>query len=313
MSERRPRVRAAAAARGLLGVAALVVPAGAAWASGSALTAGHPAYPVLLLVVALAGAVLVLRRAAPVRAGRARAAGRGAAAVLLVLLLPAVHWLRPHLAGPAGQAAARTSDRVQVVHTPGSWELRPTSTSGVGTGLVFLPGALVDPRAYLPLLRPLAERGVRVVVPAPPFGLAFADPSAVSRAVTARPETRTWVVGGHSLGGVAAASAVDVPGMRGLLLWASYPAGDLSSAPVAVLSLSGERDGLTTPDDIARTRPLLPPGTRFVQIPGGTHAFFGDYGVQRGDGEPGADREDVARRIVDETVHFVQELPVRSG
>ena len=199
-----------------------------------------------------------------------------------------------------------------MVHTPGSWELRPVSSPGA-IGLVFLPGALVDPRAYLPLLRPLAERGVTVVVPAPPLGLAFADPGAVSRTVTDRAEIRSWVVGGHSLGGVAAASAVDVPGVRGLLLWASYPAGDISSAQVAVLSVSGERDGLTTPDDIARTRPLLPSDTRFVQVPGGTHAFFGDYGPQHGDGEPGTDRGSAARRIVDTTVRFVQNLPVRPG
>ena len=74
---------------------------------------------------------------------------------------------------------------------------------------------------------------------------------------------------------------------RGLLLYASYPASNMSeSLQIPVMSISGDRDGLSTPDKIAASRSTLPTGTEFVVIDGAVHAQFGDYGVQPGDGSP---------------------------
>lgn len=308
MAERRGRP--AVVARAVVGAAALATALGVAVVDGPELVGGHPAYPLLLLVAGLFGGALLWRCARPARDGRLRAAGRVAGVVLLALLVPMVLWLRPYGADDAAVAAARSSSTVQVVRTPTTWELRPASgtASTYGAGLVFHPGARVDPRAYLPLLRPLAEEGVVVVVPTPPLGLALTDPGATARVVDDRPGVTSWVVGGHSMGGVAAALALDVPEVRGLVLWASYPAGDVSRSGVAALSVSGSEDGLATPDDIAASRPLLPPGTRFVQVPGAVHAFFGDYGAQSGDGVPGTDRDTAQRTIGAETGAFVRSL-----
>ncbi|WP_210026432.1 alpha/beta hydrolase [Pseudonocardia parietis] len=296
-----------------MGAAAVLAAAAVALTAGSVLVAGHPAYPVLLLVTALCGAALLWRCGRTPRPGRLRAAGRIGGAVLLALLVPVVLWLRPYGADDAAVAAARPSATVDVVHTPTTWELRPRDPTAPAdrTGLVFQPGARVDPRAYLPLLRPLAERGVPVVVVAPAFGLALADPGSTARVIDDRPGITTWVVGGHSMGGVAAALALDTPDVRGLVLWASYPAGDVSDAPVAALSVSGSHDALVSPADITASRPLLPPGTRFVEIPGGVHAFFGDYGEQTGDGVPGIDRDTAQQQIVNSTSAFVR--AVRPG
>lgn len=307
------RVRPAIVARAAVGAAAVLAAAAVAITAGPVLVAGHPAYPMLLLVTALCGAALLWRCARTLRPGRLRAAGRIGGAVLLALLVPVVLWLRPFGADDAAVAAARPSATVDVVHTPTAWELRPRDGTAPAhrTGLVFQPGARVDPRAYLPLLRPLAEQGVLVVVVAPPFSLALADPGSTTRVIDDRSEVTTWVVGGHSMGGVTAALALGAPGVRGLVLWASYPAGDVSDAPVAALSVSGSRDALATPADIAASRPLLPPGTRFTEINGGVHAFFGDYGEQSGDGVPGTDRVTAQRQIVDSTSAFVR--AVRPG
>ncbi|WP_308816691.1 alpha/beta hydrolase [Pseudonocardia alni] len=306
MADRAPRPGWAVAVRALVGIVAVVVVVGIVVVSGPVLLAGHPAYPVLLAVVALVGLLLVVRSGRPARPGRLRTTGRAAGAVLLVVLVAAVLWLRPYAADETALAATTPSDRVAVVHTATTWELRPTVPSG--RGLVFVPGALVDPRAYLALLRPLAEQGVRVIVTAPPLGLALTDPGAVGRAVGSAPEVRTWAVGGHSLGGVAAARALDVAGVRGLVLWASYPAADVSGAPVAALSVSGSRDALATPDAIAESWAQLPAGTRFVVVDGGVHAYFGDYGPQTGDGEPGVDRATAQRQIVAATTDVVTSL-----
>ena len=91
------------------------------------------------------------------------------------------------------------------------------------TGVVFYPGALVDPRAYVPNLLPLAEAGHPVVILKLPYNIAFFDPNGAQAVMDANPEVERWVVGGHSLGGVMASSVAgrDDARIRGLLLWAS--------------------------------------------------------------------------------------------
>jgi hypothetical protein len=41
------------------------------------------------------------------------------------------------------------------------------------------------------------------------------------------------------------------------------------------------------------------------------HAFFGDYGDQRGDGEPTVSRQEAQARIVEATSTFLDSLPSR--
>jgi dienelactone hydrolase len=95
----------------------------------------------------------------------------------------------------------------------------------------------------------------------------------------------------------------------GVVLFASYPAGDLhASLDVPVLSVSGSRDGLATPDKIAASQATLPAGTTFTTIDGGVHAFFGDYGPQPGDGTPTISHDQARTAISLATVDFVNHL-----
>lgn len=288
----------------LLGLACLAVAAWVAATRWSTLVSGHPAYPVLLGVVTLVGITLLLtaRRTRP--AGPLRTTGRIAAALSLVALLAAAVGLRPYPADDIAVAATHPSPAVDVLDSVSAWELRPARLSG--TGVVFFPGALVDPRAYLAILRPLAEQGHLVIVLKPPLSVALLG--SATPALDAHSDVHGWAIGGHSLGGVAAASAVGDPRIRGLFLWASYPARDLSAAAVAAASISGERDGLSTPADIEASRSQLPPSTVFTQIPGAVHAFFGDYGPQAGDGVPSTDRATAQRSIVAATQRFLASL-----
>ena len=73
------------------------------------------------------------------------------------------------------------------------------------------------------------------------------------------------------------------------MLFASYCANDLSSTDLPVLSLAGSEDGLSTPEKIAEHRDLLPQDATLVEIDGASHASFGDYGTQQGDGTASAD------------------------
>ncbi|WP_368497875.1 alpha/beta hydrolase [Herbiconiux sp. A18JL235] len=187
----------------------------------------------------------------------------------------------------------------QVVLTP--------SAGGSTTGLMFIPGAKVDPLAYIYKLAPLAEAGVTVVIPRPLLNFAILDARPLEAFTSAAPGVDTWFVGGHSLGGVKACQYASGGGVAGLVLFGSYCAGDESSLDVPVLSLWGSNDGLSTPTDIEASRAQLPAGTEFVELEGATHAQFGDYGLQPGDGDTTTTDPEVRAAIAAALVPFVTE------
>lgn len=277
------------------------------------LTGSHPIGWITNVVTALAGIGLLARalRAGPGRQvpGWRRWSVRIAAALIVVLLTGVVVYTRPLSAEQVALDAIADGDGVEISDGATSLTMQPTEPAR--TGLVFYPGAKVDPRAYTRLLRPLAEAGYPVVIAKQPYNLAILDIDAAERWIGATDdEVDRWVVGGHSLGGAMAASYAsdERPELVGLLLYAAYPAGDLSDRDVAVLSVSGTNDGLSTPDKIADSVADLPATTELVTVEGAIHAFFGDYGSQRGDGEPGVDRETAQRDIVAATLAFLERV-----
>ncbi len=153
------------------------------------------------------------------------------------------------------------------------------------TGLILYTGGFVDYRAYAPVAEEIAAQDYLVALVSAPLNLAFFNVSAADAVIEQHPQVEHWAVGGHSLGGVAAASyAANHSAIEGIVFWASYPAGDaLKEEPIRVLSISASRDGLATPADIAESRANLPDDALFVEIEGGNHAQFGSYGPQSGD------------------------------
>ena len=306
--------------------------------SWSPVVAGHPAYLVTLIVVAVGGlaamafASFTLRSAVPAlpdapdlpdpppdapapRPARSRARtwglwiGRAVATVVVVGLLGVLWWLRPLGASNVALDALQSGNGVTVVQSATRIELRPTGEVDP-TGLIFYPGAKVDARAYAHILRPVAEAGHLVVIVKMPFGIAFVDINAASSVIAAEDGVRHWVVAGHSLGGVAAArfASTHPDQVDGLVLWASYPADSLADQDLAVLSVSGTKDGLTTPADIEKSKADLPADTQFVAVPGAVHAFFGDYGAQSGDGTPTVSRAEAQHQITSATLAFLAEV-----
>jgi pimeloyl-ACP methyl ester carboxylesterase len=179
---------------------------------------------------------------------------------------------------------------------------------GANDIIVLQPGAFVSSLAYYPLAWRIVDASggaVAVLVATAPLGLAFLGVDAPQKVLERWKGKRVWV-GGHSLGGVAAArfARSHTDRVRGLVLLASYPAksDDLSSSSLPVLSLWAEHDGLSTKAKIEASRPLLPPNASFVMVSGGNHAGFGAYGPQRGDGQATIPRQAqwdiVARAIV---------------
>ena len=171
------------------------------------------------------------------------------------------------------------------------------------TGLVFIPGAKVDPWAYVAALQGVAENGTTVVITRPWLNLAFFDPRGMDAFTSAVPDIGTWAVGGHSLGGVRACQlAADADA---LVLFASYCSDDISGSALPVLSLAGSEDGLSTPTKIAEARHLLPAEAELLEIDGASHASFGDYGPQDGDGTPTITNEKTRATVTERVSSFL--------
>ena len=218
-------------------------------------------------------------------------------AIVVVLALGGVvAWSQIGVMGaePGPLATVRENPAITVTDADQGIVLAPADGES-DLGLVFIPGAKVDPWAYAAILQGLAEDGVTVVITRPWLNLAFFDPRGLDAFTSAAPDIDVWSVGGHSLGGVRACQlAADADA---LVLFGSYCANDLSETELPVLSLAGSEDGLSTPEKIADARTLLPPDAEMVEIEGASHASFGDYGPQAGDGSPTISTEDMHAEV----------------
>lgn len=230
-------------------------------------------------------------------------------AVLLVAGAGFLLWANsPSQPMPEALAALQSNASVSVATSP--W-LTFTPAGQVPTvGFIFYPGWHVDARAYAPAAAAIAAQGYLVVIVPMPLNFAFFGAKRADDVVAAHPEIEYWAIGGHSLGGVMAARYVSGhPGkMQGLVLWASYPAEDLSAQRLAAVSISASLDGLVTPEKIEASRSLLPADTRFVAIEGGNHAQFGWYGPQSGDSPATLNRMEQQQRIVLATLQLLERI-----
>ncbi|MCP2030478.1 dienelactone hydrolase [Okibacterium sp. HSC-33S16] len=242
-------------------------------------------------------------------AARIRTVVLWALAFVVLAVLAALMWAHTVMAGD--REAALTvwrTDALSITDTGHSVILAPTSGSS-DHGLVFVPGARVDPYAYLFKLSGIAEAGTTVVITKPTLNLALADLRPLETFTDDVPDVDSWVVGGHSLGGVKACQYATDDRVDGLLLFGSYCASDLSGSGLPALSFVGENDGLSTPEKIADAGGNLPETATVREIPGANHANFGNYGAQAGDGESTANDAAVQRMITEEYAAWAATLP----
>ena len=298
----------------VVAAAAVVVVAWVCATAWPVLVHGHPTYAVLLVLTLLVAAVVAARAARERRTSVWRTVGRVILVVLSVGWIATMAWLKPFTTQEPALAAMQSDSRVAVTEYPTQIVLTP-ATGADRTAVFFQPGARVDARAYVAVLRPLVEAGHIVVIAKQPLGIAFLSLGTFARVQGAFPAVTRWVIGGHSLGGTVAAIEADshdedvtAPAV-GLLFYASYPATDMSTTlKASVLSVSGTLDGLATPAKIDASRPSLPSTSVFVAIEGAVHAYFGDYGEQPGDGTPTISHDDARRQISAKSVAFVDAL-----
>jgi predicted alpha/beta-hydrolase family hydrolase len=323
----------------MLGIAMVVVAVWLGWTRWPAILNGHPAMLIAGIGCGLCGFIAIAWSIASLTIGDRqdregdpehprhrtskevlrRARWRIVFAVpLLVLALLLVGFLayaRPYVATSTATTALRPGDGFRIADRPTWYELIPVreDPSGGGikptTGLLFAPGARIDSRAYAHVLRPLADAGYLVVVLKEPFGLSLLDADRGSKVLDLHPEITTWVAGSHSLGGTTAAMLADRDErVKGLALFASYPAENVVRSDLQVVSISGTADGFATPRDIEASKGKLPPNTSYVVIDGAVHSSFGDYGEQSGDGTATIDRSAAQSVITKATLTLLASL-----
>ena len=288
-------------------IAGLALVAATGWgiiSAGGAIVNGHPSYWVLYLAAAALGvtavALGVVRRSV-----RTRWLAAVAGTIALVLGAGVVWWLTPFAATDRALAALESGDAVVITSSTSHISMRPSDPQA-DVGVIFQPGARVDARAYAQILRPIAEAGNHVVIVKQPLGIAFLATGFAPDWAADHPDIRRWVVAGHSLGGVVAAdNAAAANAIDDLVLWASFPASDVSNEGFEAVSVFGTEDGLTTTDRIDESIGDLPAGTEYVAVDGAVHSHFGDYGTQPGDGEPETSREAAQAQIVRATLDFL--------
>lgn len=154
-------------------------------------------------------------------------------------------------------------------------------------GFVFYPGGKVEYTSYLPLMRALAEKGIFCVLYDMPFNLAVLGINSADGISELYPSVEKWYIGGHSLGGSMAASYIsnNSDDFCGIVLLGSYSTADLSTLDVRALSIYGSNDGVMNRQKYEDNKKNLPEDFTEIIIEGGSHAYFGMYGEQDGDGQ----------------------------
>jgi hypothetical protein len=195
----------------------------------------------------------------------------------------------------AAVAAFAPSDSEPV--RPDLTVFRPSAENDRKSGLIFYPGGKVAADAYAPLMARLAESGITCVLVKMPFNLAVFNVTAADGIDSLLPDIRHWYIGGHSLGGAMASSYAGgkTDRLAGLILLAAYPVND---AGIPTLTIAGSEDGVLDKSKLQ--------GVEFLEIAGGNHAYFGNYGEQAGDGTAAITREEQQRQTAAAIIGFIE-------
>ena len=196
-----------------------------------------------------------------------------------------------------------------VINNSDSITFIPTNNKTT-TGIIFYPGAKVQPEAYSVIVSKLAQNGYTTIIVKMPFNLAIFGVDKANDVINQHQDIKTWVIGGHSLGGVFASdfAVKHQDKIKGVIYLAAYPNTNASNATFKALSIRGSLDGLATQDQITKNLDKFPKNTTFITIDGGNHYNFGDYGVQSGDNNSTITRQEQQNQTFTAIINFIKTL-----
>jgi len=206
--------------------------------------------------------------------------------LILGALAASIAWVSSSFPADAQRLESVQSDEDLTYEDLGNAIKLQPAQEPTGQGLIFFPGAKVEPAAYASVLSEAAENGVTVLIAKPPLNIALLHLGSLDDIMDLAPEVDSWAVGGHSMGGVKACEYADDQRVAKLLLFASYCAStEVSDHPgLDVLALYGDRDEVINRQEVENFEHQFSENASSATLNGVTHAQFGDYGLQPGDG-----------------------------
>ena len=149
----------------------------------------------------------------------------------------------------------------------------------------------------LPLLNQLRQTGLTCILVEMPFHLAIFDVNAAEDVMAQFPDIRHWYIAGHSMGGAMASQfASEHPDeVDGLILLGAYLYGDYP--PEDTLTIYGSLN--------QSVEAKIDYTENVVEIEGGNHAQFGNYGPQKGDLPATISAEEQQAQTVEAISNFI--------
>jgi predicted esterase len=177
--------------------------------------------------------------------------------------------------------------------------ITPASLNPDVVPVIFYPGGLVAPEAYLYKMGMVAaHQETTVYIIKAPFNAAIFNVKAAEKIIERYNLNQVWI-GGHSLGGIAACryAAMNQENIYGLFLFGSYCDQTIIDFEGPVVSIIGLQDLIINRDNYQAAKSQLPSTAAILEIAGLNHSAFGSYGLQSGDGESSLSDEEVVMII----------------
>ncbi len=234
------------------------------------------------------------------RPGRLKSIFIKIAASLLVLAVLAAAGFLLYVRFATRQAEAaflamiEMDENISITEESGYFLLEPSAANPGSIPIIYYPGGLVAPEAYLYKMGRVSlclQKPVYIIKA--PFNAAIFDINAAGR-IMARYNLEQARVGGHSLGGISACryAAQNPEKVFQLFLFGSYCDRDVAGFTGPVTSVMGLKDRIIDWDNYRAAKANLPAGAIILEVEGLNHSAFGNYGLQVGDGPAGlTDRE----------------------
>lgn len=179
---------------------------------------------------------------------------------------------------------------------------------GTQDAMIYYPGAMVDEKAYAEMMLKLAEQGVDCFLIKMPLHMAFMGREKATGVLDEYGnQYEHWYMSGHSLGGAIAAmyTAAHKDRLAGGIFMAAYSVEPLPDS-LNIATITATRDEVMNWDDYHKNQNNLPENAHEITIEGGNHSQFGDYGLQRGDGEATISPEEQLEQVCDTVLSIIR-------
>ncbi|MCQ2981573.1 MAG: alpha/beta hydrolase [Treponemataceae bacterium] len=164
-----------------------------------------------------------------------------------------------------------------------------------GKAVIYYPGCKVEYTSYIPFCYELAKQGYDVFIPTVKLNFALFDKMRGQEFLDSY-DYDTWILMGHSMGGIAIASLAEAVGdkVQGLVLLGAHGPADLTGTNIKTLVMYGSEDGVVQRKQLPAGREKLakPGNYHELEIEGANHAGWAHYGSQAMDGEAFISREE---------------------